>query len=339
VATSATIQIAFSGAANPATITTSNIVVTDPQPVVGVVSYNSTTITATFTPSAALVPNSTYTVTVAGVKSSAGSAMTGTFTWTFATVTSIGTGGGGGTNTPMQYQASLYNPYANPTNGQISIDMNGNVTVQLTGAAASTTYSVNFCPAYVQYNGTSDAPPCFDTGPVTTDTNGSGTSTTLFPKSGSWAGDFTLFTTSNSTPADSSQYSTGNFPASNSYPGGYPSGMVYMSTLQPESTTNGIAVATQASPQDPLTSGTVTFSNGSMIFAVSGASANTEYSTTESQTVELNNSGANYLSDFTTNASGNASSTESLASGSGGDMFQVQPPCDAGYIGGFSIPN
>jgi hypothetical protein len=236
-----------------------------------------------------------------------------------------------------QYQASLYN-YNGNVGGQVSIDTSGNVTIQLTGAAANMTYSSDFCPAFVEYNGKNDAPRCLNAASVTTDAKGNGTTTTLFPNPGNWAGDFNLYASSNSAPLESSQYSTDSFPASNSDPGGFPSGMVYMAALLPESTTNGAGVTTQSSPQDPLTSGTVAFSNGLMVVVVSGAAPNTNYTTIESQTVELNSSGAYGIGDFNTDASGNASSTESLGAGAGGDMFQVMPASDAGFIGGFSVP-
>ncbi|MGA2652607.1 MAG: Ig-like domain-containing protein [Terracidiphilus sp.] len=328
VQTNATIQITFSSPAEATSVTATNIAVTNPKPVAGAITYNATTNTATFTPSAALAFGSTYTVTVAGVTSSTGTTMANSFTSTFTTMAAP----------PVpQFQASLFNDYGT-IGGRISVDTSGNVTIQLTGAAANTTYTSDFCPAFVQYNGTSDAPPCLDTASVTTGANGNGASIMLFPKPGNWAGDFNLIASSNSVPLQSAAYSTGSFPASNSDPGGFPSGTVYMAPLLPASTTNGAGVATRSSPQDPLTSGTVTYSNGSMIFVVSGAAPNTNYSAVESQTVQLNSSGAYELSDFNTDAGGNASSTESLDDGAGGDMFQVMPPSDAGFIGGFSVP-
>jgi len=326
IQTNATIQITFSSAAEASTVNTTNITVTNPKAVAGAVTYNATTNTATFTPSAALALSTTYTVTVSGVTSTAGTAMASSFTSTFATVSAP---------PPPQYQASLYNELG-AIGGQISIDTSGNVTIQLTGAAPNMTYTSDFCPAFVSYNGKYDGPPCINTASVTTDAKGNGTSTTLFPQPGDWAGDFSLTASSNSVPLASSGYSTEGFPVATS--SGYPSGMVYMATLLPESTTNGPGVATTSTPQDPLTSGTITFSNGSMVVVVSGADPSTDYSTIESQTVFLNDSGSYELADFNTNGTGDATATQSLGGGAGGDMFQVMPATGAGFIAGFSVP-
>jgi len=48
-------------------------------------SYNSSTNTATWTPSAALAYGTTYTATISGAQSSSGTAMTAPFTWSFTT--------------------------------------------------------------------------------------------------------------------------------------------------------------------------------------------------------------------------------------------------------------
>jgi hypothetical protein len=54
--------------------------------VTGTMSYNATTFTATFTPSAALAANTTYTATVSGATDSTGHSMTSPYTWSFTTV-------------------------------------------------------------------------------------------------------------------------------------------------------------------------------------------------------------------------------------------------------------
>ncbi|MFP5230665.1 MAG: hypothetical protein ACLGXA_23865 [Acidobacteriota bacterium] len=118
-----------------------------------------------------------------------------------------------------------------------------------------------------------------------------------------------------------------------------------MATLLPDTMTNGGAVTTD-SPQQPLTSGTVTYSNGTLQFTVQGASPNTTYETNSSETVYMDSSGTYGLSHFTTDGSGNGSSSFTWGNLSpGGDLFQVQPEADtqsvsgpAGYIGGFSVP-
>ena len=72
VSTTAAIQITFSSAANPNTVNSTNIQVTDPNknPVPGTVTYNSTTNIATFTPTTPLAANTTYYYEVEMVDSS-----------------------------------------------------------------------------------------------------------------------------------------------------------------------------------------------------------------------------------------------------------------------------
>jgi hypothetical protein len=53
--------------------------------VAGTVAYNSFTQTATFTPSAALAPSTTYTASVSGAQNSSGTAMPAAFIWEFIT--------------------------------------------------------------------------------------------------------------------------------------------------------------------------------------------------------------------------------------------------------------
>lgn len=228
VSASATIQITFSAAADPATVSAANIQVTDPKQVTGTVSYSATAFTATFTPSAALAPNTTFTVTVTGVTSASGTAMASPFTSVFVTVPVSGAG-----PTPTtQYQASLLSANLTTSNGLLSIDTDGNVSIQLTGATASTTYTVQFCPAFFGSSG-GPAPACFNIGTVATGATGSGTSTFLFPQSGSWAGDFDLNIDGN--------YDYQTF-VGNTSNAALVDSEVYMSTLQPQSTANGTGV-------------------------------------------------------------------------------------------------
>jgi Big-like domain-containing protein len=321
VPANATIQITFSSAADPATVNATNIQVTDPNSIAGTVAYTAGANTATFTPSAALAPNITYSVTVTGVTSSAGTAMAGSFTSKFATIAA------------MQYQASLFSwPNETSINGQVSLDTVGNVTVQLTGATASTTFTVQFCPAY-NAGDFSKEPACINTGSVSTDAAGNGSSTAMFPQPGSWAGDFQV-----TSDAMMTGYATNLF--SSTTPG--TSAQVYMSTLQPENTVNGTGI-TRWPTQSPLTSGAVTYANGSVTFTLTGASPDTLYETAQSETVAMDSSGSYGMSAFTTDGSGDATSTEPIIDGSGiGDLFEVEPAYEgsysAGYVGGFSVP-
>ncbi len=320
IALNSAIQISFSSAADASTVDATNIKVTDPKPVAGTVSYDSDNNTATFTPSAALVANSTYTVTVSGVTSASGASLASPFTSAFATASASNSPGGStGTDSTLQYQAPLFS--STTANGQVSIDASGNVTVQLTGATASTSFTVQFCPAFdASINQT--APACFNVTTLSTDASGNGSSTVEFPQPGNWAGDFQLMVDGKE------QFITTLEPGVN--------GETFLATLEPETTTNGGTV-TMTSSQSPLTSGAVTYANGTVTFAMTGASPNSMFTTTESETRYVGSSGTYELNTFSTDAQGDATSSAQL-SGTGGDMLEALPQKSAGFIGGFSVP-
>lgn len=79
-----TVSATFNEAILPSTLT---FTVVDPanNPVAGTVSYNASTNTATFTPAAALQPESNYTVTVAGATDALGDVMAAPLVWSFST--------------------------------------------------------------------------------------------------------------------------------------------------------------------------------------------------------------------------------------------------------------
>lgn len=288
--------------------------------IAGTVSYNASTKTATFTPTSALAASTTYTVTVTGVTSSGGTALS---TWS-SSFTTAAAAGGGGTAT-KQYQAPLLSANETAIDGQVSVDTSGNVAVQVTRGMASTSLAVQFCLVVNAIGNLGNNPTCISVGTVTTDGSGNGSTTVKFPQSGYWAGDFYLYSGS------TMEYITGLMPGV--------SGETYMSTLVPESTVDGSGIATGSNPtQDPLTSGTVSSSNGSITFTVTGASPNTTYATDQSESVYLDGSGTYELSTFTTDGSGDGTSTVKM-SGDEGDLFEVIPQTSgAGYIGGFSVP-
>ncbi len=330
VALNATIQIAFSAAANASTVNTTDITVSDPKAVAGTVTYNSSNNTATFTPSAALIANSTYTVTVSGVTSSSGTAMASAFVSTFATVSQSSSGGGGSSSPTLQYEATLEN--GGTTNyGQISMDTTGKMTVQLTGAVANVQFTVEFCPAY--YSG-DNQPNCFNVGGITSDANGNASTTMMFPQSGSWAGDFQLTSTYVVAPGTTAGYSTDIV--------GNDKNQSYMSTLQPINTVNG-GILGSKTPQAQLTSGTVTYTNGSLQFVLNGAPADLTFTSSEngdglgsSDSYMLYNS--QNQSGFTTDSQGNLTFTV-LQDGVFGDLFEVSAQSSYdGYLGGFSVP-
>ncbi len=80
-------SVTFSEAVQPATIA---FTLTGPgtTSVAGSVAYNTTTNTATFTPSAPLAAGTTFTASVSGVKDIAGNTMVGTTQWTFKSAVS-----------------------------------------------------------------------------------------------------------------------------------------------------------------------------------------------------------------------------------------------------------
>jgi hypothetical protein len=93
VSVNTTVSVIFSEAINAATISSSTIQLRNPSNVVvaGTVSYNSTTRTATITPSASLAASTVYSAKViggtAGVKDVAGNALVNDFAWSFTTGT------------------------------------------------------------------------------------------------------------------------------------------------------------------------------------------------------------------------------------------------------------
>jgi len=89
----AVITATFSEAMNASTISTSTFAVSGPgvTPVVGTVSYNSSTHIATFTPTSALTASTAYAATVTtGAKDVAGNAMESNRVWNFTTAAAPG---------------------------------------------------------------------------------------------------------------------------------------------------------------------------------------------------------------------------------------------------------
>ena len=330
VSTGSPITITFSEGAEISTLNSTDIVISGPGsvPIPAQLNYNVATAIVTLTPNSPL-PSGAITVTVRNVADAAGVAMTSTYAWSFSTAC---TGGGGGTGSAtIQYQAPLLNTGgAYSVKGQVTIDTLGNTTIQLTGAGAGTAYFAQFCPA-VSPLAVSTTVPCVALTTITTDSSGNAETTFKYPEGGEWAGDFYLGTGNSNT----TQYATYLAPGINNE--------TYMAQLLPAKTVNG-GVDTSATSQDPLASGTVSYSNGSIQFTVTGALPNTSYATSESETTFIDGSGTYELSTFSTDGSGDGTSTTTL-DGIGGDIFQAQeqtsPPTSnipAGFIGGFSIP-
>lgn len=324
VSTTTAIQITFSAAANPNTVNSTNIQVTDAShnPVAGTVTFNSSTNTATFTPTAALAANTSYTVTVTAVSSSGGGSMTAAYTSTFTTAaSSVAT---------TQYQAPLFSATnTSASTGQISLDTSGTVTVQLTAASASTMFTVQFCPAASVNSSVTYS--CFTVGSVTSDGSGNANTTMIFPQSGSWAGDFQLLT---GTTVDYSTTIEGTGAS-----------QTYLSQLEPVTTVNGKGLGfSSSSSQDPLTSGSITLSSGAIQYTLTGALPNASYSAGECATIYIGNSSCYGLyngqnaGSFTTDTNGDVTFSVTT-DGVGGDMLQVASSTGtAGFIGGFTVP-
>ena len=244
---------------------------------------------------------------------------------------------GGGSSTPSKppspntpaaaaiYTVSIFpTPNGGASIGTASVDAKGKVTVQLTGAPASMSFTLQFCPAPAQNYS------CFSVGTVATDASGKANSSFQFPQSGSWAGDFQLAVNG------TAQFTT-DFPGTNTG--------TYMTALQGQATANGKGTFLNGPtpPQAPLSSGTITFTNGNMQIQFTGGLPNTTYAGGEcplffgSSCYTLYNS--NQQSAFQSDASGNLTFSV-LPDGVFGDIFTVdiQGNSDAGYVGGFSVP-
>ena len=103
VAVSSPVTATFNEAVQSGTI---GFTLTNPSgsTVAATVAYNSSTNTATLTPSAALANSTTYTATVSGVQDTAGDPMASPYAWTFTTAASTSTGA---STEPLLYQSNL----------------------------------------------------------------------------------------------------------------------------------------------------------------------------------------------------------------------------------------
>ena len=317
MATNATIQITFASAVDASTVNATTIKVTDPNAVAGKVTYDTTTNMATFTPSAALPAGTAVTVSVSGV--TAGGSPLATFTSSFTTAAPAG-----GTT---QYQAELNHSSKSTGSGQVSVDTTGNVTLQYTGGTPNITMAFAFCEAQ-NVDIVQDTPVCINLGNVTSDSSGNAHATVKFPQAGQWVGDFGLYTGDPATTG--AVYGTGLGQTS----------QTFVATLQAETKVNG-GKLTRATTQDPLTTGTLTYSKGTLQVSVAGAAPNTTYDVLQSENLYMHSSGTYDIGEFTTDASGNGQLTIAMKDmGPAGDLFEVIPHAggNAGFGGGFSVP-
>ena len=125
------------------------------------------------------------------------------------------------------------------------------------------------------------------------------------------------------------------------YASGY--GPNYVSTLQPTKTVDEgtLNVDINNAPQAPLTSGTITYSsspspNGSFQFTITGAPPNATVEATEGGLVQHGYYALGTT--YTTDGAGNVTFTVP-PSEQGGDILNVGPQNgQAGWVGGFSVP-
>ena len=312
VPASTAVAITFSAAADVSTVNATDITLTGSSAVAGTVSYDSSNNTATFTPNAALAANTAYTLNVAGVTSSGGAALQSAFKSTFATASS-------------QYQAALFANGSAPGSGQVTVDTGGNVTVDVTSVTPSTEYTVAFCPGVT-------SPPCFSAGKVSSDAQGNGTATMMFPQPGDWAGNFELDSGS------TEEYVTALYAGTEST-----STATYSSTLVPYTKTDGGALLNASSlQQDPLTAGAITDSNGKLEISVVGAEPSVYYEITQefAPPSSAQCSECFEIGGFETDGSGDYSGSNSTTGAveNSGDIFQVSSGPYAGFIGGFMVP-
>jgi hypothetical protein len=115
--TGTTLDVVFNEAMNSSTITSSTIELRSGSTVVSAtVTYNTTSLSATLTPSSPLSPSTIYTATVkggaSGVKDAAGNALASDYTWSFTTASPPPNEGNGG---PILVISAASNPFSRYT--------------------------------------------------------------------------------------------------------------------------------------------------------------------------------------------------------------------------------
>ena len=194
---------------------------------------------------------------------------------------------------------------------------NGDVTVQVNGAASGGSYTVEFCPFPAKiYNGS-----CM-TGLATliADTSGKGQVTFHFPKSGNWAG---IFHVMNGTTSFAETAGTNSSFASTDM------------ELEPDTQTNPQGTGNFAgAPQDPAIGNIVAPGNGSVHVAISKAAGNVTYDVTVSY---MGGSSSYHIGNLMTNANGDGAADFHIL-GAGIAIFNVERNGAAGLVSGFHVP-
>jgi hypothetical protein len=224
------------------------------------------------------------------------------------------------------FQATLFSGFGTTlqNRGQVIVDataIDGNGTVQITGAAAMTSVTLSFCPfpsgKYV----------CFTVMTLTPDTTGAAQAAFHIP-SGTWAGDFQV-------TAGGNIFATTAFDT-------ITSNQSYTAALQPQTTTNPNGInqfPVPAVPQDPLASGRVTVAGSTAQVTLQGAVPSAIYNLTLCTLAD--GSGCfQQPTTIPTDASGNANISIPITP-QGGDIILVErsaTPAGVGFIAGFQSP-
>jgi hypothetical protein len=152
------ISASFSKAMNPATISNATFLLTGPgsTAVPGVVSYNATGSVASFTPTASLAYNTTYTATVtAGATDSTGAPLAANYTWSFTTsvqpvvLSTVPVNGATGVALNQVLSATFSQPMncATLASPATTFVVTGPGTTPVTGAVACTNTVATFTPS------------------------------------------------------------------------------------------------------------------------------------------------------------------------------------------------
>lgn len=231
-----------------------------------------------------------------------------------------GSGGGAPSSPTTQWSSTMdrfvsSQPGTAPGSGMVTIDTAGNVSMQFSGGTPNASYNAQFCPfPFV-------APPnqCFTLKTVTADANGAGTLTMKFPKSGNWAGNFYLPSSSDYfNTSDANQHGTASM------------------QLVPASAVSGNTPSQMS--QDPLGSGTVSMSNGLVTVAVKGATPNATYTVQQ----VTNATQSTNMASLVTDGSGNGSVTFATVNLPAPDITVERmsngQQVSSGFVSGFKVP-
>jgi hypothetical protein len=224
------------------------------------------------------------------------------------------------------FQATLFSGFGTTlqNRGQVIVDgtaIDGNGTVQVTGAGTMTPLTLSFCPF------PSEKYACFSVMTLTTDSLGAAQAAFHIP-TGTWAGDFQVTTSGNIFATTAFDTTTSN--------------QSYTAALQPQATTNPNGInqfPVPAVPQDPLAFGRVTVSGSTAQVTLQGAVPNAIYNLT---LCTLGDGSGCFQQPTTipTDLNGNANISIPITP-QGGDIILVErtaTPAGFGFIAGFRSP-